>query len=816
MRIAFTRGLVSLFWLTTALYALLSAIPFASQQFLEPQLVPAVTAFATWHSWLSLVALALTAVGLAPWLRVRHPAIVALLGGWAFANVAAFATGGLITLKPSALALAVSMAALVPPVWLALLDLRRSSADVVPDRGTSSASSPAGDFLACAAAAILITTTHAALVLSGEAGSSTWLGGLGRSAILHLLVFSTAFAIISVVRGVAQYVVSGFSRTLAAAVEAWLARAVLAALFAVFMQRVVLSSLSFGGDAATAVAVAFGAALAVMLAPAGTRVTGGVEAAFGGVVPRWATASPVMMVLWVVLAMGAVAGLELAVAGSDWNFTVAKLIALASWVLALATGLRIVSVWLRPAAPRPILTLAPFAACLVILGIQQFAVAATADPSNGANSSWISHDVSSRLIADTLAPTAPTDAGLYEYLQANTNISRTTHVEPVSVEFAELSGPSVRRPHIFMFVVDSLRRDYLSPYNPKVSFTPSIARFAAESTVFEKAFTRYGGTGLSVPSIWAGGLILHKQYVTPFAPMNTLSKLLAAEDYQQAITMEHIIETVLPANIAAEVLDMDIPVRDHRFCRTLQDLRGRLDGLTASGRPAFVYSLPQDIHISAITREGSAAVDDRDYDGFHAAYASRVRRMDACFGDFVADLEARGLYDDSIIILTSDHGDSLGEEGRMGHAYTIFPEVMQVPLLVHLPAALRSTWSASTDAVAFTSDITPSLYALLGHAPTAPSPIFGRSLFRAEGTPAPARRDAEVVASSYGSVYGTLLDDARRLYIIDAVSLKEHVYELDGSAAGRAVSVRGNDREAGQRAIRGAIEEMSRFYAFRP
>jgi glucan phosphoethanolaminetransferase (alkaline phosphatase superfamily) len=810
MRLAFTRALVSLFWLTTALYALLAAIPFASQQFLEPQLVPAVTAFATWHSWLSLVALALTAVGLAPWLRGRHPLVVALLGGWMLATVAAFAAGGLVTLKPSAIALTVSMAALVPPVWLALLDLRRSSADVVPDRGTSSASSPAGDFLACAAAALLIAGTHAILALSAGAASSIWLAGLGRSVILHLLVFSTAFALISVVRGVAQ--ITGRR----AAVEAWLTRAVLAALFAVFMQRVVLSSLSFGGAAATGVAVAFGAALAVMLAPAGTRVTGGVEAALSGVVPRWATASPVMMVLWVVLAMGAVAGLELAVAGSDWNFTVAKLIALASWVIALATGLRIVSVWLRPAAPRPILTLAPFAACLVILGVQQFAVAATADPSDGANSSWISRDVSSRLIADTLAPTAPTDAGLYEYLQANTNISRTTHVEPVSVEFAELSGPSVRRPHIFMFVVDSLRRDYLSPYNPKVSFTPSIARFAAESTVFEKAFTRYGGTGLSVPSIWAGGLILHKQYVTPFAPMNTLSKLLAAEDYQQAITMEHIIETVLPANIAAEVLDMDIPVRDHRFCRTLQDLRGRLDGLTASGRPAFVYSLPQDVHISAITREGSAAVDDRDYDGFHAAYASRVRRMDACFGDFVADLEARGLYDDSIIILTSDHGDSLGEEGRMGHAYTIFPEVMQVPLLVHLPAALRSTWSASTDAVAFTSDITPSLYALLGHAPTAPAPIFGRSLFRAEGTPAPGRRDAEVVASSYGSVYGTLLDDARRLYIIDGVSLKEHVYELDGSAAGRAVSVRGNDREAGQRAIRGAIEEMSRFYAFRP
>ena len=73
-----------------------------------------------------------------------------------------------------------------------------------------------------------------------------------------------------------------------------------------------------------------------------------------------------------------------------------------------------------------------------------------------------------------------------------------------------------------------------------------------------------------------------------------------------------------------------------------------------------------------------------------------------------------------------------------------------------------------------------------------------------------------MVASSYGSVYGALLDDARRLYIIDAVSLQEHLYELDGSAAGRAVAVDAGGREAGQRAIRAAIDEVSRFYGYRP
>jgi arylsulfatase A-like enzyme len=807
MRVVIARTVASMFWLGTALYALLSAIPFAFKQFLEPQLVPAVTAFAAWHSWLSLAALCLTAAVLAPWAGRHHRAVQAFLGAWAAVTAVAFATGGLVTLAPSTLALTVSVGALIPPIWLALLDLSEPVGDVAP---TPTESSPAGDFLACATAALLITGTHAVLTVAAGGLSSAWLVGLGRSVVLHLLVFSFAFALISIVRGAACLAPRPV------AVESWLARTVIAALLALVMQRVVLASLSFTGGAATVVAMAFGVTLAVVLSPVGTRVAGGVEGALSGVVPGWATASPVLTLLWGVVAMSVVAGLEIAVSASDWNFTIAKLIAVGSWLVALATGLRAVRVYLpHVAASRSTAAVAPYAACLMILGVAQFGVSATAAPSDAGTAAWISRDVSSRLIADTLTPPAPTDAGLYQYLQANTNIPRSTHVDPVSVAFAPLAGPSTRRPHIFLFVVDSLRRDYLSPYNPRVTFTPSIARFAAESTVFERAFTRYGGTGLAVPSIWVGGMTLHKQYVTPFAPMNTLSKLLAAEDYQQAISMEQIVQTIMPADAPVEPLDADLTVKHHRLCGTLLDVRNRLDRLVASERPLFVYSLPQDIHIATLAREGNTAIDSADYSGFHPAYASRVRRMDACFGEFVADLKARGLYDDSIIILTSDHGDSLGEQGRMGHAYTIFPEIVQVPLLVHVPPALQSTFSARPAELAFTSDITPSLYTLLGHTPEAPASIFGTSLFVAPGA-APARRpDAEVVASSYGSVYGALLDNGRRMYIIDAVGLQEHVYELDGSASGRAVTVSGRDRDTGQRAIRAAIAEISRFYGYR-
>jgi hypothetical protein len=798
MRMAIARVVTSLFWLLTAVYALLSAIPFASQHLLEPGLVPALALFARWHGWLSLFSLAAAAAALQPWLRAGHRRVWSFIGTCAAGALIAILTSGLDSLEPTPLALIVSLASLVPPVWLALLDLGAPAVDhAVPlDSGLQT------DFAACLGAASVVTVVHAggSVMLGGTPAG--WLTSFGRSALLHVLAFCAIFAAISVIRGVAA-----FSRRPVEA-ETWLARGVFAAILGVVLDRVVLSGLAFTGGPAVIVAAAYAVALALVVGPRGGAPARGVETALAGCVPGWAAGSTAAACSWLALVMGGVIAAERAVAGSDWNFTVAKLIAVASWSVALATALRVTPRVLPARSARPMWAAVPFGACgLALFAHQQVAATAWSE-------SPVAVDASSRLIADAITPASPTDSGLYQLLQNNTNIAHSVHVDPVSVDFATAKGPSARRPHVFLFVIDSLRRDYLSPYNDEVTFTPAFARFAQESTVFDRAFTRYGATGLAVPSIWVGGLVLHKQYVTPFAPMNALAKLLRAEDYRQWITMEHIVETIVPPSAAIDPLDVGVAVKDHRFCRTLTEVRGRLDRLGAQGQPTFVYSLPQDVHVATITREGAASVDDGDYRGFNAAYASRVRRFDACFGAFVGDLKARGLYDDSVIIVMSDHGDSLGEQGRMGHAYTIFPEIIQVPLIVHLPADFAAAYSSSPRSPAFTSDITPSLYALLGHSPKRPAPIFGQPLFRRAGDATPERSGPQVVASSYGSVYGALLDDARRLYIIDAVSFREHAYDLDGSGAGRVIDVRDGDRQTAQRAVRDVVGQIAEFYGY--
>jgi arylsulfatase A-like enzyme len=180
--------------------------------------------------------------------------------------------------------------------------------------------------------------------------------------------------------------------------------------------------------------------------------------------------------------------------------------------------------------------------------------------------------------------------------------------------------------------------------------------------------------------------------------------------------------------------------------------------------------------------------------------------MDACFGRFIGKLKSSGLYDESIVFLTSDHGDLLGEDGRWGHASTIRPEVLRVPLILHAPSRLKEGLRVS-EGPAFLTDITPTLYALLGHEPASKGRLFGRPLLsRAAQGP----RGLQLVASAFNSVYGILSEGGRSMYAADAVDHSTAWYDLgEGFQDGRRPPTPGEEAE-GNAAIRSILSELDR------
>jgi arylsulfatase A-like enzyme len=96
-------------------------------------------------------------------------------------------------------------------------------------------------------------------------------------------------------------------------------------------------------------------------------------------------------------------------------------------------------------------------------------------------------------------------------------------------------------------------------------------------------------------------------------------------------------------------------------------------------------------------------------------YRSEVEFADRAVGNFIAELKRRGLYDSSIIVLTSDHGESLGDHGTFGHIVDLYDELLHVPLIVRLPSSLsgREMLEASSRRLVRLIDVAPTLLQLM-------------------------------------------------------------------------------------------------------
>jgi arylsulfatase A-like enzyme len=75
-------------------------------------------------------------------------------------------------------------------------------------------------------------------------------------------------------------------------------------------------------------------------------------------------------------------------------------------------------------------------------------------------------------------------------------------------------------------------------------------------------------------------------------------------------------------------------------------------------------------------------------------YLGAVAYTDYQMGLLFDGLRERGLYDDTLIVITSDHGEEFGEHGRFGHSQ-VYHETLSVPLLVHLPEGSPAAWAGT-------------------------------------------------------------------------------------------------------------------------
>jgi hypothetical protein len=816
--IAAARAANAAFFLLTAVYCLLTYTPFAYQQFIRPHLINWLSGFVVFHHigyWVVLGVTAITMLRELPHARGR--AI-----GWAYL-VVSVGVGTALLVSPilpqvenDGRGLALALAALLPPIWLAIYDHAATAPVFRPVR------SPQARVLKAILIAGAVVWLHQVVALPWRLGNTgeitlTPAGvvlGILTSGVAHMLVFSV-FALVTI-----GLVRAGRGMRMDGPGEYWLLVAAGGALAALVAYSLVFGAISFRGPDAWATAALFGTLLALFWSAVARRLNGARSAPAIEILmeplPGVRSRAASLVALAVLGAIGYLAVWRLMT--FDWDFLLQKMTLLTIWAAACAYGYGAVANegdrlgWPSVVAPS-LVAVTLFGGCAAVqprlgrwMGEPRFV-------SEFVLEGYVAADPSFRVVRQLLHVESSEDRAFYDLLRAHSMVDGP--VRPADVDFVEPLAPAAgSKPHIFLFVIDSLRRDYLGPYNDAVRFTPSIDRFAAESVVFDRAFTRYSGTGLSMPAIWSGGMVLHKQYVTPFAPMNTLEKLLVANSYRKVMSPDHITVELVQKGRDDVDLDRGVPEMKYDLCRTLGELELTLHRDGMLDRPVFAHTRSLNLHIAHIRRR--PVPPGKSYPGFLAPAAAEIERMDACFGGFISYLQRAGLYDESVIAITSDHGDGLGEALHWGHANDLRPSIVRVPLIVRVPPGLSARLRANPQAVSFSADLSPTLYALLGYEPKDLGTLFGRPLFAASGGTGPPRSaDRFLIGSSYGAVYGVVSENGRKLYIADAINGRDFAFDMAASTAQR-IGVSPEDRAAGRAFIRAEIEALARLHRFEP
>jgi arylsulfatase A-like enzyme len=308
--------------------------------------------------------------------------------------------------------------------------------------------------------------------------------------------------------------------------------------------------------------------------------------------------------------------------------------------------------------------------------------------------------------------------------------------------------PPERR-NVILISLDTLRADRVGVYGAYRPTSPALDAFAARSAVFTSGWSAWPETSGSHMTIFSSRYPSEHGVTgflsAPAATIELLAERLRREGYLtraftenggvwafagfargfSAYAERRSPDFVYRGEAAATFADAARWLQGHHernfflFVHTYQ--------VHAPYRPPPEYAT---LFADVPAREPAPFAEDA------LAYDREARFMDDELAKLLATVDRLGIGEDTIVIITSDHGEEFGEHGGIGHGRTLHREVLQVPLIVFAPAIATPR---RVDTPASLIDVAPTVLDLLG---IAPDPGYrGTSLAPAlRGEPMPADR----------------------------------------------------------------------------
>jgi arylsulfatase A-like enzyme len=294
---------------------------------------------------------------------------------------------------------------------------------------------------------------------------------------------------------------------------------------------------------------------------------------------------------------------------------------------------------------------------------------------------------------------------------------------------------------VLLISVDALRADLLRPDETNQAAYPRIFELLAGSTVFTRAFAPSAGTDLSLSGILTGR-------IDPFARVDqTLAEGLQASGRTghaviPSEVLRYVGKTLITRGLAShDRLVNDLGERDvgsySTSARTTELGLAYLEQRIAAASDGKVSPFFLWLHYFDVHEHDEMKDSDRELKALAARAGQPERRLgrvdkyramlglvDLQIGRLIDALRSRGLWDRTIIVFVSDHGEGLGEDHRLPehHGRVLYNPLIHVPLAIRLPGQP----GRRVDDPVSVLDITPTVLQMIGAA--IPPGVHGHSL----------------------------------------------------------------------------------------
>jgi arylsulfatase A-like enzyme len=276
--------------------------------------------------------------------------------------------------------------------------------------------------------------------------------------------------------------------------------------------------------------------------------------------------------------------------------------------------------------------------------------------------------------------------------------------------------------HLIVISIDALRADHLGCYGHSKPTSPNIDSLAKEGVLFERQYTCYP---LTLPSHLTqltgvsslGHRVRDNLYHSLPAELQTLPEVMKAQGFKTgAFVSAHTMKGGSGIERGFDVYDDKdvrtvepgrLTVRERKAEQTLK-LAG--DWIAGQGSdPVFCYIHLFDPHAPY---EPHNDLGEAFHGDSSARYDGEIAYTDREIGRFVLRLTELGVLKDSLLVITADHGEGLGEHDELTHGYYCFDSTTHIPLIMHgAPGAKQGT---RVPGVVRNYDLAPTLVELMG------------------------------------------------------------------------------------------------------